>query len=54
MNSLSKKLPVLLLAALAAALAGCTTNAPKQSSIPWAQPQSWEGQIPGMSQPISR
>ena len=28
----------------------CSTNAPKQTSIPWSRPQSWEGQIPGMGQ----
>ena len=50
----SKKLSLFLFAAAIAVLAGCSTNAPKQSSIPWAQPQSWEGQIPGMSQPITR
>lgn len=31
-------------------LAGCTTRGAKDSSIPWSQPASWEGQIPGMTQ----
>ncbi len=40
---------LLLLAVLALGLAGCaTTEPPKQedrvSSIPWAKPESWEGQ----------
>lgn len=38
----------LFLALGAALLAGCTTNSPKHSSIPWSQPASWEGTIPGM------
>ena len=29
-------------------LAGCATD-PKESSIPWSRPSSWENQVPGMS-----
>ncbi|WP_199226776.1 hypothetical protein [Opitutus sp. ER46] len=50
MTSFSKRLLALLLVAGGALLAGCTTNSPKQSSIPWSQPAAWEGQIPGMAQ----
>ena len=38
-----------LLLALGAILAGCSSDAPAASSIPWNQPADWEGQIPGMS-----
>jgi hypothetical protein len=54
MKSLHRPLLALLLATLAAIFAGCSTNAPKQSSIPWSRPQNWEGQIPGMGQPTGR
>ena len=43
-----------LLATLGVFLGACSTNTPKQSSIPWSQPASWEGQIPGMAQPAGR
>ncbi|MFI5355892.1 MAG: hypothetical protein ACHQ4G_01015 [Opitutales bacterium] len=39
----------LLLAAASAFLNGCTTRGAKDSSIPWTQPASWEGEIPGMT-----
>lgn len=39
-------LSLLLLAAL---FAGCTSRSTKESSIPWSQPATWEGQIPGMT-----
>ena len=41
---------VLLIALLAAGtlLAGCQMQSPKDSSIPWAQPTSWESTLPGM------
>jgi hypothetical protein len=29
-------------------LSGCASDQ-KDSSIPWARPQSWENQIPGMT-----
>jgi hypothetical protein len=35
-------------------VAGCSTRAPNQSSIPWSQPAAWEGQIPGMAQQSGR
>lgn len=44
----------LVILSASAILAGCSTNGPKQSAIPWSQPASWEAQIPGMSAPISR
>ncbi|MEY4004108.1 MAG: hypothetical protein RLZZ221_204 [Verrucomicrobiota bacterium] len=48
----------ILLAAVAATLGllatGCSTNSPKQTSIPWSRPAGWEGQIPGMGQPSGR
>jgi hypothetical protein len=45
---------VLLLAAAGAILAGgCSIQSQKDSSIPWNQPASWEGQIPGMETPAS-
>jgi hypothetical protein len=49
MTSFTKTLLALLLVAGGAFVAGCSTNSPKQSSIPWSQPASWEGQIPGMT-----
>lgn len=54
MTSPSKAFLALLLAAVAALAAGCSSNGPKKSSIPWSQPQAWEGQIPGMGQPSGR
>lgn len=54
MTSSSKLLVALLLALGGAFVAGCSTHSPKQSSIPWSQPASWEGQIPGMAQPMGR
>ncbi len=39
---------ILSLATLAAlGLSGCAAD-PKESSIPWSRPQSWENQVPGM------
>ena len=53
-----RSLPRLLLASVVLALgslaAGCSTNSPKQTSIPWSRPAGWEGQIPGMGQPSGR
>ena len=56
-----KSLRRILLAAVAAVAAslgllatGCSTNSPKQTSIPWSRPAGWEGQIPGMGQPSGR
>ena len=54
MTAHQKALCTLLLAALAAVVSGCASNGPKKSSIPWSQPQAWEGQIPGMGQPSGR
>ena len=54
MTSLQKTVLVSALLAMGALFSGCTTNAPKQSSIPWSQPAQWEGQIPGMGQPSGR
>jgi hypothetical protein len=44
-----KRMAVLLLIGLGAFLAGCTTDSPSDSSIPWNRPADWEGQIPGMT-----
>jgi hypothetical protein len=49
MNSPTKRVAAVLLVALASVLAGCTMDAPSDSSIPWNRPADWEGQIPGMS-----
>ncbi len=54
MTSASKFLLTLLLVGCGALITGCSTNSPKQSSIPWSQPAAWEGQIPGMAQPTGR
>lgn len=54
MTSLPKLLLASLLLACGALATGCSTNSPKQSSIPWSQPAAWEGQIPGMGQPTGR
>jgi hypothetical protein len=44
-------LPLLLLLALAALLAGCTSAGDRYSSIPQDRPANWEGQsqVPGMA-----
>jgi hypothetical protein len=49
MNLAMKRTAALLLVALVAVLAGCSSDTPSASSIPWNQPADWEGQIPGMS-----
>jgi len=49
MNSSMKRVAAVLLIALGSVLAGCTTDSPTDSSIPWNRPADWEGQIPGMS-----
>lgn len=55
MTSILKPLVAILLACGGALLlAGCSTNSPKQTSIPWSQPAAWEGQIPGMAAPAGR
>lgn len=54
MTSPKKFIFALLLLTFGALAGGCTTNAPKQSSIPWSKPAGWEGQIPGMGQPGGR
>ncbi len=54
MTSLKKSVFVLLLAGFGALAGGCSTSGPKKSAIPWSQPASWEGQIPGMGQPSGR
>jgi hypothetical protein len=43
-------LPILILIALSALLAGCTSPGDRYSSIPQDRPANWEGQIPGMGQ----
>ena len=54
MTSLKNSIVALLLLALGAILTGCSTNSPKETSIPWSRPAGWEGQIPGMGQPTGR
>jgi hypothetical protein len=54
MTTLKKPVFAILLASLGAILGGCATNGPKKSAIPWSQPANWEGQIPGMGQPMGR
>ncbi|MBI5692689.1 MAG: hypothetical protein HZC55_21635 [Verrucomicrobia bacterium] len=54
MISFARPLLALLLLAIGAILTGCSTNSPKQTSIPWSRPAGWEGQIPGMGQPSGR
>ncbi|MDP3069090.1 MAG: hypothetical protein Q8N18_02325 [Opitutaceae bacterium] len=54
MKSLRQPLLALLLAAVGAIVTGCSTQSPKQTSIPWSRPAGWEGQIPGMGQPTGR
>jgi len=49
MNPILRRAAVVLLIALGSLLAGCTMDAPSDSSIPWNRPADWEGQIPGMS-----
>ena len=48
MNSFTTRAAALLLLALGAILAGCSTQTPTDSSIPWNRPANWEGQVPGM------
>ncbi len=54
MTSLKNSIVALLVLALGAILTGCSTNSPKETSIPWSRPAGWEGQIPGMGQPTGR
>ena len=49
MNPILRRAAAALLIALGSLLAGCTLDAPSDSSIPWNRPADWEGQIPGMS-----
>jgi nitrous oxide reductase accessory protein NosL len=49
MNSAMKRAAAAVLIALGSLLAGCSSDTPEASSIPWNQPADWEGQIPGMS-----
>ena len=54
MTTLTKPVLAFLLLAIGAVVGGCSTNSPKQTSIPWSRPAGWEGQIPGMGQPSGR
>jgi hypothetical protein len=54
MTSLKKTFFAFLLLAAGFFVGGCSTNAPKETSIPWSRPAGWEGQIPGMGQPTGR
>jgi hypothetical protein len=48
MNASFKAAVAALLLALGLLAAGCSTQAPAASAIPWSQPANWENQIPGM------
>ena len=49
MTARSKSLLAALLALISLALcAGCVGPRSDAATIPWAQPATWEGQIPGM------
>jgi nitrous oxide reductase accessory protein NosL len=48
MKTFLKTVVGLLWLALGLFLAGCQTQAPQASAIPWSQPANWENQIPGM------
>ncbi len=48
MHACAKTSLSLLLLAAAAFVAGCSTETPKDSSIPWSRPANWEHQVPGM------
>ncbi|MEN9632812.1 MAG: hypothetical protein RL077_1216 [Verrucomicrobiota bacterium] len=54
MTALKKSTIAFLVLTFAALAGGCSTNSPKQTSIPWSRPAGWEGQIPGMGQPTGR
>ena len=54
MTTLKNPVLALLLLAVGALCGGCSTQSPKQTSIPWSRPAGWEGQIPGMGQPTGR
>lgn len=54
MTSLTRSVFALLILAVGALVGGCSTQSPKQTSIPWSRPAGWEGQIPGMGQPSGR
>lgn len=54
MTSFLKPLFALLIVTCGVLIAGCSTRTPKQTAIPWSQPAAWEGQIPGMAQPMGR
>jgi hypothetical protein len=51
MTSPTRIFALLLAAAVAILAGGCSIQSQKESSIPWNQPASWEGQIPGMDTP---
>ncbi len=49
MNAVKRPLlAALLIVALATLFAGCVSPRTDSSTIPWATPAPWEGQIPGM------
>lgn len=48
MNAFLKTIISLLLLASAALLAGCSTQTPQDSAMPWSRPANWENQVPGM------
>jgi hypothetical protein len=48
-NSPKKPILLSLLVLFGALLGGCALQSPQDSSIPWAKPADWEGQIPGMA-----
>jgi ABC-type glycerol-3-phosphate transport system substrate-binding protein len=51
MNNSLRRLVLLMLAlAAATAFSGCQSN-DQDSAVPWARPQSWEGQQPALGGP---
>jgi len=48
MNLLKKPLLAALTLVFGVLIAGCSSQRPEDSSIPWSRPANWEGQIPGM------
>jgi len=48
MSTTKRLLLALALGSLALFGAGCSTKERDQNQMPWSQPSSWEGRIPGM------
>jgi len=48
MHPFPKAFAVLILLAAGALLAGCSSQTPADSAMPWSRPANWENQVPGM------